>query len=191
MEYVLVLDGGAPSARFNSQRGRFGGAIGDGPPAFFSIACTEVDSSHSHLLRARANSEGAAVFWVPYSHVVGTLRVQPALPPPWASPPTNRIALPPSVRVVGARLLCGRDGREEATRSPPAPWDSPETSYKGPRTRELRSRHRRVARMRATRSRWYLHQLGTPKSGQIAKWMRRRLSYGRYAGICGDRRLGW
>jgi hypothetical protein len=73
VEYVLVLDAGAPSARLNAGFGTFGGAVGDGPPTVLAITCTEVDTSHSHLLRARAKAKEAPVFWVPYSHVVGVL----------------------------------------------------------------------------------------------------------------------
>lgn len=73
MEYVLVLDAAAPSARLNSELGWFGGAVGDGPPTFLAITCTELDTSHAHLVRAKAKSGDAPVFWVPYSPVVGIL----------------------------------------------------------------------------------------------------------------------
>jgi hypothetical protein len=73
MEYVLVLDASAPSAKLNSELGWFGGAEGDGPPTVLAITCTELDTSHGHLLRAKAKSGDAPRFWVPYSHVVGVL----------------------------------------------------------------------------------------------------------------------
>lgn len=73
MEYVLVLDAGAPSARLNAGLGVFGGAVGDGPPTVLAVTCTEVDTSHSQLLRAKAKANEGPAFWVPYSHVVGIL----------------------------------------------------------------------------------------------------------------------
>jgi hypothetical protein len=72
MEYVLVLDAGAPSARLNAGFGRYGGQDSpDSPPRFLFVPCTEVDTSHAHLLRVRLKDKDRPTVWLPYSHVVG------------------------------------------------------------------------------------------------------------------------
>jgi len=81
MEYVLVLDAGAPSARLNAGYGSFGQDSPDGPPRWLFVPCTEVDTSHSHLLRVSLKEKDGPTVWLPYSHVVA---IQEG-PPPVAS----------------------------------------------------------------------------------------------------------
>lgn len=72
MEYVLVLDAGAPSARLNAGFGSYGCQDSpDSPPRFLFIPCTEVDTSHAHLLRVRLKDKDRPTVWLPYSHVIG------------------------------------------------------------------------------------------------------------------------
>lgn len=81
MEYVVVLDAAAPSARLNAGLGVLAGVLVEGgPPTVLAVTCSEVDTSHSHLLRAKVKSDEAPVFWVPYSHLVGILEGPSATP---------------------------------------------------------------------------------------------------------------
>lgn len=74
MDYVVVLDLRANSARLNVDLGVLIGARGEnGHPTALAVTCDEVDMSHSHLLRARAKTSEAPVFWVPYGDLVGIL----------------------------------------------------------------------------------------------------------------------
>ncbi|MDR6935475.1 hypothetical protein [Luteibacter sp. 3190] len=70
MEYVLVLDAGAPSARLNAGYGVIGRDAPDAPPRFLFVTCSEVDTSHNQLLRVKVKEQDQPVVWLPYSHVV-------------------------------------------------------------------------------------------------------------------------
>ncbi|MGN6479874.1 hypothetical protein [Luteibacter sp.] len=81
MDYLLVLDAMAPSARLNVNLGDLVGSVGDGPPTALSVPVSEIDTSHTHLLRAKATRGDGPIFWVPYSHLVGILEAPEARPP--------------------------------------------------------------------------------------------------------------
>jgi hypothetical protein len=81
MDYLLVLDAMAPSARLNVNLGDLVGVNGDGVPTALSVPVMEIDTSHTHLLRARAARGDGPLFWVPYSHLVGILEGPDARPP--------------------------------------------------------------------------------------------------------------
>lgn len=81
MEYFLVLDAAAPSARLHGGLGILGGVMVEGgPPTVLALTCTEVDTSHSHLLRVKIKADGTPVAWVPYPHIVGILEGPSAAP---------------------------------------------------------------------------------------------------------------
>ena len=81
MEYVLVIDAATPSARLHAGSGVPGGVIVEGgPPTVLTITCSEVDTSHDHLLRVKIKTDEAPVAWVPYSHIVGILEGPSATP---------------------------------------------------------------------------------------------------------------